>query len=39
MVNKQGQTIQWPTNEDRQYNSQQTRTDNTMANKRGQTIQ
>jgi hypothetical protein len=39
MANKQGQTIQWPTNNDRQYNGQQTMTDNTMVNKQGQTIQ
>jgi uncharacterized membrane protein YfhO len=38
MVNKQGQTIQWSTNKDRQYNGQQKRTNNTMANKQGQTI-
>jgi hypothetical protein len=39
MANKQGQTIQWSTHKDRQYNGQQTRTDNTMVNKKGQTIQ
>ena len=39
MANKKGQTIQWPTKKDRQYNGQQTRTDNTMVNKQGQTIQ
>jgi hypothetical protein len=30
--------MQWPTNEDRQCNGQQTRTDNTMVNKQGQTM-
>ena len=39
MANKQGQTMQWPAKKDRQYNGQQTMTDNTMANKQGQTIQ
>jgi hypothetical protein len=33
------QTIQWPTERDRQCNGQQRRTDNTMANRKGQTIQ
>ena len=32
MVNKQGQTIQWSTNKDRQYNGQQARTNNEPQN-------
>ena len=33
MTNREGQTIQWLT-EDRQYNDQQRRTDNTMTNRK-----
>jgi hypothetical protein len=39
MANREGQTIQWPTEKDRQCNDQQRRADNTMANREGQTIQ
>jgi hypothetical protein len=39
MANREGQTIQWPTEKGRQYNGQQRRTDNTMTNREGQTIQ
>jgi hypothetical protein len=39
MANREGQTIQWPTEKDRQYNGQQSRADNTMANREGKTIQ
>jgi hypothetical protein len=39
MANREGQTIQWPTEKDIQYNGQQRRTDNTIANREGQTIQ
>jgi hypothetical protein len=35
MANREGQTIQWPTEKDRQYNDQQRRADNTMTNREG----
>jgi hypothetical protein len=39
MTKRKGQTIQWPKEEDRQYNGKKKRTDNTMTKRRGQTIQ
>jgi hypothetical protein len=39
MTKRRGQAIQWQKEEDRQYNNKKKRTDNTMTQRRGQTIQ
>jgi hypothetical protein len=39
MIKRKGKTIQWPKEKDRQYNDQRNKTDNTMAKRKGQTIQ